>query len=77
MPPSRNWIDVKICLQKVSGLSANEPDTTATLVSHNDEYPGRGLKYWRDVPKLLRVWDIVRYTPGSSRLPDRMVTGSC
>ncbi len=28
------------------------------LLSHKDEFPGRGLKRWRNVPAFLRIWDI-------------------
>jgi len=30
----------------------------APLLSHNNEFPGRGLKRWRNDPVFSRVWDI-------------------
>ena len=44
---------------KISGL-CQEIDRDP-LLSHKDEFPGGGLKRWRDVPVFLRIWDIARW----------------
>lgn len=31
------------------------------MLSHKDEYPGRGLKRWRNVPAISRIRDIARW----------------
>jgi len=31
------------------------------LLSHKDEFPGRGLKRWRNVLVFSRIWDIARW----------------
>jgi hypothetical protein len=34
---------------------------TDLLLSHKDEFPGRGQKRWRNKPVFSRIWDIARW----------------
>jgi hypothetical protein len=41
--------------------SVSNKSQSCTLLSHKDEFAGRGLKRWRDVQEFSRIWGIARW----------------